>query len=198
MKSLKKVMLIAIMVMVSTISFANGNKPNVKVQSVGAKTIALSAIGFGTGETQIKLVDEKGTILHIERIVGKNEYSKKFDLSSLKVGTYYIEVENETSFSTISVAVSAITTNVLEDSKVVIMKPVIRRNGNLLDILLPGENTADVEVSIYDSNLKRVFNEKVAQNSDMRRYNLSQLARGGYSIKMITEGKEFIQFVAVK
>jgi hypothetical protein len=67
MKSLKKVMLIAIMVMVSTISFANGNKPNVKVQSLGAKTIALSASGFGTGETQIKLVDEKGTLLHRSR-----------------------------------------------------------------------------------------------------------------------------------
>lgn len=198
MKSLNKVMLIAIMVMASTMSFANGDKPNVKVQTVGAKTIALTASGFGTSETQIKLRDEKGSILHIERILGKNEYSKKFDLNSLRVGTYYIEVENETSFSTMSIEVSSVATNVLEDSKVVIMKPIIRRNGDLLDILLPNENTNDVVVSIYDSNFNRVFKETVLQSKDVRRYNLSQLAQGGYSIKMNTGGKEFIQFVAVK
>jgi hypothetical protein len=97
-----------------------------------------------------------------------------------------------------SVEVSAVATNVLQDSKVVIMKPVIRRNGDLLDIFLPSENAAEVEISIYDSNFNRVFKETVGQNSDLRRYNLSQLAQGDYSIKMNTGGKEFIQFVAVK
>jgi hypothetical protein len=198
MKNLNKVMLIVIMVMASTMSFANGDKPTVKVQTVGAKTIALTASGFGTSETQIKLRDEKGSILHTERILGENEYSKKFDLNSLKTGTYYIEVENETSFSTVSVEVSAVSTNVLNDSKVVIMKPVIRRNGDLLDILMPSEDSASVEVSIYDSNFKRVFKETVAGSNDLRRYNLSQLAQGDYRIKMNAGGKEFIQFVAVK
>jgi hypothetical protein len=63
---------------------------------------------------------------------------------------------------------------------------------------MPSEDSASVEVSIYDSNFNRLFKETVAGTNDLRRYNLSQLAQGDYRIKMNAGGKEFIQFVAVK
>lgn len=186
------------MVAISIVSFANGTKPNIKVETVGAKTVTLNTSGFGFGETQIKLRDDKGSVLHSEKVSGREEYLKNFDLSSLKMGTYYFEVENEMSFATIPVELSKVSTYVLNADKVVILKPVIRRNGNFLDILLPSETPATIEVAIYDSNANRVFREKVKDCSEIRRYDISRLTEGDYRIKLNTNGKEFIQFVAVK
>lgn len=198
MKTLRKSLLTAMMVMVTALGFANGNKPNVKVETVGAKTIALYASGLGTSRTQVQLKDENGSVLH-QMVSHKNvSVTKKFDLASLPAGSYFIEVENETSFSAVPVEITENEAHVMSADQVVIIKPVVRQNGDMLDIIMPGEDTARVSVTIYDGNFKAVYKETVESNVEMRRYDLSNLGKGGYRIKMQAQGKEFIQFVALR
>lgn len=198
MRTFRKSVLIAMMVMVAAVSFANGNKPNVKVEKVGVKMIALYASGLGASKTQVQLRDENGFILH-QMVSDNNEkVTKKFDLKSLPAGNYSIEVENETSFSTTPIVVTAAEANVNAADQVVIIKPVIRQNGDMLDIIMPSEDTTAVSVIIYDSNFDQVYKGTMDGSIEMKRYDLSKLGKGGYSVKMRAQGKDFIQFVALK
>ena len=197
MKTLRKSLLIAMMVMATALSFANGNKPNVKVEKVGAKVIALNASGLGTSKTQVQLKDENGLILH-QLVLNNNEVNKNFNLSSLPAGNYSLEVENETSFTATPITVADEQARVIADDQVMIIKPVVRQNGDLLDIILPSEDSATVSVTIFDGNLQPVYRDTVEGTTELKRYDLSKLGRGGYRIKMKAQGKEFIQFVALK
>lgn len=198
MRTFRKSVLIAMMVMVAALSFANGNKPNVKVEKVGAKTIALYASGLGASKTQVQLRDENGLILH-QMVSDNNEkVAKRFDLNALPAGNYAIEIENETSFSTTPVKVTALEATVNSADQVVIVKPVVRQNGDVLDVIMPSEDTTAVSVIIYDSNLNPVYRETVAGTTELRRYDLSKLGKGAYRVKMSAQGKDFIQFVALK
>lgn len=198
MRTFRKSVLIAMMVMVAALSFANGNKPNVKVEKVGAKTIALYASELGASKTQVQLRDENGLVLH-QLVSDNNEkVSKRFDLNALPAGNYSIEIENETSFITTTVQLTALEATVNTADQVMIVKPIVRQNGDLLDIIMPGESTTSVNVIIYDSNFDQVFKETVNGTTELRRYDLSRLSKGGYTVKMISQGKKFIQFIALK
>lgn len=198
MRTFRKSVLIAMMVMVAALSFANGNKPNVKVEKVGVKTIALYASGLGASKTQVQLRDENGLILH-QMVSDNNEkVAKRFDLNALPAGNYSIEIENETSFSATPVKVTADEATVNTADQVVIVKPVVRQNGDVLDLIMPSEDTTAVSVIIYDSNLNPVYRETVAGTTELRRYDLSKLGKGAYRVKMSAQGKDFIQFVALK
>jgi len=198
MKTMRKSLLIAMMVMATAVVFANGNKPNVKVEKIGTKMVSLKASQLGTSQTQVQLKNENGIVLH-RLVLHNNEIvNKRFDLTSLPAGNYDLEVENETSFTTTPIEVSASAAFVLDADQVMIIKPVVRQNGDLLDIIMPSEDSTSVSVTIFDSNLNPVYKETVNGNTEMRRYDLSKLGKGGYRIKMRAQGKEFIQFVALK
>lgn len=198
MKTMRKSLLIAMMVMATAVVFANGNKPNVKVEKVGTKMVALQASQLGTSETQVQLKDENGLILHKVVLNNNENVNKRFDLTSLPAGNYDLEVENDASFTTTPIEVTASAAFVLEADQVMIIKPVVRQNGDMLDIIMPSEDSASVSVTIFNNNLKPVFRETVAGSTEMRRYDLSKLGKGGYRIKVRAQGKEFIQFVALK
>lgn len=198
MKTMRKSLLIAMMVMATAVVFANGNKPSVKVEKVGAKAIALQASQLGTSQTQVQLKDEKGLILHKIVLHNNENVNKRFDLTSLPAGSYDLEVENETSFTTTPIEVTAAAAYVLDADQVMIIKPVIRQIGDLLDIIMPGEESTSVNVTISDSHLKLVYRETLEGTTELRRYDLSKLDKGSYRIKMRAKGKEFIQFVALK
>ncbi|MCE7992254.1 MAG: hypothetical protein HEP71_09750 [Roseivirga sp.] len=198
MRTFRKSVLIAMMVMVAAMSFANGNKPNVKVEKVGAKTIALYASHLGASKTQVQLRDENGLVLH-QLVSDNNEkVSKRFDLNALPAGNYSIEIENETSFSSTTVQLTDLEATVNIADQVMIVKPVVRQNGNILDIIMPSEDTTSVSVIIYDCNFDQVYKETVDGTTELRRYDLSKLGKGGYTVKMISQGQKFIQFVALK
>jgi virulence-associated protein VagC len=197
MKTFRKSMLIAMMVMVPALSFANGNKPTVKVKKVGAKTIALYTSQQGAGKTHVKLKDQNGLVLH--EIVSKNdkEVTKKLDLTVLPNGDYSIEVENEASFVATPLRLEANQVFIQQTDQVVIIKPVIRQNGDIVDLIMPDEDNAFINIRIYDKHSQRLYRETVEGSATLRRYDFSKLGKGNYSIRMKTKGQEFIQFVAL-
>lgn len=198
MRTLRKSMLIAMMIMATAMSFANGNKPNVKVEKVGAKMIALQASQLGTSKTKVQLKDENGLILHSAVLNNNEKVNKRFDLTSLPAGNYSIEVENEVAFTTTPIEIIGRQAYVISGDQVTIVKPVVRQIGDFLDVILPSEDTASVNVTIYDDSFKPLYTETLNSTTELRRYDLSKLVKGGYNVKMTTKGKDFIRFVALK
>lgn len=197
MKSMKKVLLTTVMVMVSTFAIANDNKPTVRVEKAGLKSVVVFVQGLGDGETQIKLKHQNGSTLYNTQTQEGLEFAKRFDLRSLKSGNYTIEVENESSFTATPVTINADSAWININDQVTIIKPVLRQNGEKLDIILPTNDCDDVLITIYDSNFRKLASESF-DGEYLKRFDLSQLAQGAYTVRMKTKGRNFVQSVSIK
>lgn len=197
MKSMKKVLLTAVMVMASTFAIANDNKPTVRVEKAGLKSVVVFVQGLGESETQIKLKDQAGSTLYITQTQEGLEFAKRFDLKSLEAGNYTLEIENESSFTATPVSINADSAWVNNDDQVTIMKPVLRQNGEKLDVIFPANDCDDVLITIYDSKFRKLVMEGFDGES-LKRFDLSQLAQGAYTVKMRTKGRNFVQSVSIK
>lgn len=196
MKTMKKVLLTAMMVMVSTFAIANDNEPSVKVEKAGVKSVVVFAQGLGGYKTQVQLKDKKGSMIYGAYTQKEQKFVKKFDLSSLKAGQYTLEVENESILTTTPVVLNTDSVWIVSADQVTIIKPVIRKNGEKLDVIIP-DNNRDVLITIYDSNFRKLASESV-NGEPVKRFDLSQLVQGAYTVKIRTRGRNFVQSVSIK
>ena len=194
MKTMKKSMLTAVMIMVSTFALANDNKPAVKIEKTGVKTFAVIAYGLNEGETEIAFRDQDGRILYSSTLKGGERYAKKLDLNNLPNGKYVLEVENKATFTATPLEVNAFTAIAQFDGQVSILKPLVHQKGGKLDVILPTEVQADV--TIYDNNARKIATETVA-GSSLKRFDLSRLEKGDYTVMVKTGGRNFIQSVSL-
>lgn len=197
MKTMRKVLLTAVMVMASTFVIANDTKPSVKVEKVGMKSVVVSTKGLGEATAHIQLKDENGSVLYSAQSEEGQKFAKRFDLAALEAGNYTIEVENELSFTATPLSINADSAWINADDQITIIKPVIRQNGEKLDIILPTENSDEVSITIFDSNFRKLTSESF-NGEALKRFDLSKLKQGSYTVKMRTSGRNFVQSVSIK
>lgn len=194
---MRKVLLTAVMVMASTFVIANDTKPSVKVEKVGMKSVVVSTKGLGEATAHIQLKDENGSVLYSAQSEKGQKFAKRFDLAALEAGNYTIEVENELSFTATPLSINADSAWINGDDQITIIKPVIRQNGEKLDIILPTENNNEVSITIFDSNFRKLTSESF-NGEALKRFDLSKLKQGSYTVKMRTSGRNFVQSVSIK
>ncbi|MFY0593518.1 hypothetical protein [Roseivirga sp.] len=194
---MKKVLLTAMMVVVSTFAIANDNKPSVRVEKVGSKSLVVFVSESVSGNTQIKLKDQNGLTLYNTQAKEGLEFAKRFDLKSLEAGDYTIEIENDMSFTATPVSINIDSAWIKAQDQVTILKPVLRQSGEKLDIILPSDDCGDVIVTIFDGNFKKLASENF-NGEALKRFDLSRLSQGSYTVKMTTKGRNFVQSVSVK
>ena len=193
MKTMRNLLTI-MMVMVSTFVFANDNL-TVKVERVNAKSIAVSISGMEAIKTQVQLKSENGSILYKASANNEN-FAQRLDLNALPTGSYSLEVENSQSFTTTPFVIATDSAFVNVADQVTIIKPVILMNGRSLDVVLPSEEAAAVLVTIFDKDMNKLATEPIKGES-LKRFDLSKLGSGSYTVKMETKGKSFIQSVSL-
>lgn len=196
MKTMNKIMLTIMIVMISTIAFANNEKPVVKVERVGAKSLAVIAYHLGEESTQIQLKSNNGKTLYRANVEQGNKFAQKLNLSTIAAGDYTLEIENNNTFTAIPVKLDKDSAFINSDDQVTIVKPKLCLTGSNLDILT-ADISNDVWVSIYNDQNQRIALEKISDAS-LKRFNLSQLNDGNYTVQMTTKGRKFVQSVALK
>ncbi len=194
MKTMRNLLTI-MMVMVSTFVFANDN-PTVKVERVNAKSISVNISGLEAIKTQVQLKSENGSILY-KASSNTETFAKRLDLNALPAGNYSIEVENNNTFTSTPVVIADDSAYVNVSSQVTIVKPRVLVNGERLDVILPTEEAAAVLVTIYDRDMNKLAIEPINGES-LKRFDLSKLTAGSYTVKMETKGKSFVQSVSLK
>lgn len=196
MKTMKKVMLTIMMVMISTLVIAN-ERPTVKVKSVEAKTVAVVAYGLGEVQTAIQLKNGNGEVLYTATVKPGESFAKKLKLAAVPSGDYTIEVENSESFTAIPVTLSAGSVDVKTADQITIMKPRLSVVGDKLNVMISDEFTKEVWVSIFDNKANRLAYERVSLDN-LKRFDLSNLKEGEYTVRMSAEGKSFIQSLSLE
>lgn len=196
MKTMKKVMLTIMTVMISTMAFANNEKPVVKVERVGAKSVAVIAYHLGEESTQIQLKSNNGKTLYRANVEQGNQFAQRLNLTAIAAGDYTLEIENNSTFTAIPVKMGKDSAFINSADQVTIVKPKICLTGSNLDVLT-ADISNDVWVSIYNDQNQRIALERISDAS-MKRFNLSNLNDGNYTVQMATKGRKFVQSVALK
>ncbi|MEC7753120.1 MAG: hypothetical protein VYB44_03760 [Bacteroidota bacterium] len=195
MKTIRKAMLTLAIVATSTFVMAN-DKPKVKVENVGAKTVAVVAFGLGNANTGIQLRNKQGKALYKESVKSGEHFAKRLELAAIANGEYILEIESADSFTAIPVVLTSDSALVKTADQVTIVKPKLAMNGDKLDVIIADEFTDEIWVSIFDVDSNRLAFERIS-SENLKRFDLSRLKKGSYTIQMTTRGKRFIQSVSL-
>ena len=183
-------------------SVASSSDPFLKVRGKGSKEFALfiDKLSVDLTNTLIYLRDENGGVLYKENLSDGKEYKKLFDLTALPEGNYLLEIEDGVKTKSYPLKITASDLQIDYLRQTDSYKPqFITQDHNKVGVSLFNVNEKEVELSIYDNNSLLVFTETI--DGDMilqRKYDLSELIPGNYTMTLKVDKKVFSQPLEVK
>ena len=194
MKTIIKITLSAAFLFIS--SFGMANEMDLRIFSDKEnKTMVFRYDNLST-DAALRFIDVQGNVIFSESMEDKTAYMKKFNLSSLETGTYFLKVEDavkETEY-TISVEDAGISI----ENKVEKYKPVFRKKDGMVYLNLLNLSKKEVEVMVIDNSDRVVFNQ-VFENTPLieKAFNFKNAHEGRYSIMVKNLNDKYYEDIIV-
>lgn len=188
MKNLiKKVILIAVMV-TGLVSMASERDGNIEIKDLNSKVIQFTLNNFD-GDLQVTVKDTHDYVLYKENFEG-TIYSKKYDLSELPNGIYFVELRGETKIKTIPFIVSGNKVEFNYEASKIYFKPVIVVKDKKVNITKLALDKESFLIEVYNVNSKLIYKEVLEGKKHLqRRLNLEELPSGTYYLVLRSKGK---------
>lgn len=196
MKSLiKKVVLIAVMV-TGLVSLANENDLNVKIKELNSKVVEFTLNNYD-GDLQITVKDTHDYVLYKEDFKG-TIYSKKYDLSELPSGVYFIEFNGETKVKTVPFTVERHAVEFNYAATRIYFKPIVVVKEKMVNITKLELDSEPLRIEIYDNNLDLIYEENLGGNLYLnRQLNFEELPRGTYDLILRSKDKVITKTIEI-
>ena len=182
---------IVLFLLLSTVSAFAGNTPEIRVIHAGKKTFAVYFDNETNGMYSLRLKDRDGVVLLSDRLNGPKEFGRKYNLSNLPAGNYYLFIEQGGRTVVQPVALSTEDVTVMA-GQVTLFTPSVRVTGDKLDYTLLCLNEMPVTIEIVDElgrpNYDVTKNEK---GSVQRRFDIRSLSSGTYRIVTTLHGPDY-------
>lgn len=196
MKTVVKFCFSLAFVLASVFGFSNAY---FTVKNTGNKTFVLSMQQPLHQKAEFRIEDESGLVLFSETIAAGQKLSKKYNLSNLPAGAYTLSLEDDLAVRIQPVVLSASAITFKATDRKEIFKPVIRFNNGRVDFSILHMNDSSVEVGITDAEGNALFKESLNESGAIqRRYNLSNLPDGDYTVAVKVEGNAFYKTVSIR
>lgn len=186
---------IAFVLIVASIASASANEVPVSVKVAGEKSIELM-LGEFSGKVWISFKDQNGYVFYTKKIKDQSSYKVKYDLVAFPDGEYQLMVDGNSQSLNVPVTIAKGIVTLKEE---LASAPVVSNNGNVAIVELSGntKNVWDVKISNTEGEL--IFKETVAHGApSKRKYDLSNLNNGAYTLQFSTAGNSFSHNVMVK
>jgi len=181
MKNLFKKSVLGLLLLTATLASANVNFNNVRIFSENSKSLNLQ-LNNNDGESEIFIKDKYGIQLYNEQFNGK-QFSKKFDLALLPDGEYIVEIEGQTKIRVLPFNVSGSKVEVLENSKVLIYKPIMRVEGDLVYISKFSSMNENLKIAFFDADNNLLLEDKLDNKMVTGKiFNIRLLPKGNYKV----------------
>lgn len=156
---------------------ANNNYGNINVLSNGVVKVMISDVPT---LHNIEVSDENGNNLY-ELSNMKAGSFKNIDFSMVPDGSYYIKVENNRSIETTQVQkVDGLVTIAAEAD--LFVKPIFRREDNVLNVFFTNPGQKDVEINVYNQNGTVISSVKTAEAAVAKGFDFSKSLHGSYRV----------------
>lgn len=193
---MKKIVRSIAMVAIMFASATNmANEPKLRAETT-SKSLVLELDAQST-KTSVKFLDSEGEVIYFDTNPDSETYIKKFDLSTLPEGTYFIEIEND--LKELVYTINIDTENIGIGEKHESLKPVFRKQGDKVLLNLLNLNKENVEIKILDAENRVVFNEQVSNEIIIQKaFNFSGAKNESYSIVVKDANGTYYENVLVK
>ena len=186
--TIKKYLVVIVMMLVTSINYAN---KNTAVKIVDGKKVRIEFESVKKGHT-LSVKDKNGTVIYSQEIENSGTYSKVLDLSKLEKGNYTTELEKD--FEIIIKPFTVLDGQVSFDEEKTIFKPVIRTENNLVLISKLAFDNQPLKIAIY-YNDEVIFSETVKDEKNLlkRVYKLSKEEKGDYKVIINSNNRSYIK-----
>ncbi|WP_080240161.1 hypothetical protein [Spirosoma rigui] len=179
----------------------NGSGANgVKIEKSENKKVRLyipTEASKSSSSIDVAIIDLDGNVLYQGVAVPSKSGLQSFNLKNLPDGQYYITASNNTWWMSQGVTVRG--NGLIVDSRNLqqVMEPTITAyEKNKIEVKMPATNVSDASVAIYDAQNVLVHAERM--ESSARRFDLSTLPEGAYTLVVGPEQKHFSARVNVQ
>ncbi len=198
MKTMKKLILSALVVLtVAATALAGNVAPSFKVTEISdAKKVNLEVVSGGS-TVNMQIVDDENVVLFDETV--ENSFLKTLNLENLPIGAYTLIVTTPTRIYQQPLQVKEKTVEVNTSHRKEYFLPVVRMQKNHVDVSVLNQTLGNVEVAILDENGDELFTETFRNQLKVeRRYDVSNLEKGTYIVRMKTPAKTIYEELIVK
>lgn len=160
------------------------------MSSAKAKTITVETSLWKAESVTVQIKEIGGSVI-LDEVVKSEKGFRKYDLHNLPSGTYTLELSDDLKIKIQNFVIKGEDLSMSKEV-VTIYKPVILVSENNIDVNLLTLNQ-NVSVKILDDNDSVVFSEKIVSPSIHKRYDLTRLSKGQYTMKVSFGGRSFYQ-----
>ncbi len=198
MKKLIKISFIIAFMMAGFYGFANGVSNDFTVTATGEKSLVVRFENKPLGEVLFSIQDKEGIVLHSETIRKGDTAGRKFNLSNLPAGKYFLEMEDGLRIKTQPVTLTSETLTVETEGVKEVFKPTISFKNGKLDFTMLQLEEATTTLTIEDAWGTTVHNDLfVEAGSLQRRYDLTPLPVGDYTVVVKVGKRVFYKAISV-
>jgi hypothetical protein len=178
-------------------TMAYGQKAEILVQDGRPKVTVW--VSKGHLPLQVTFLDQDNKVVFEDRVLKLVNLGKIYDLSALEDGRYTLKME--TKFREVNKEINLFGGDVAmnDGSQRFFAIPAIDLGNGFFDVKFNSTRIANLDIAILDRNGKEVFEDKiggvVAVN---KRYQISSMDRGEYTIKVTTPDKVFYKELSLR
>lgn len=179
MKKALKITAVLAFMLTTVVGMANEPKSYL-VASSNAKSLIFK-MDTQSKDARVKFVDSESNIIYSENISNIEMYVKKFDLKTLKEGTYFLVYENGIRMNTYPIAIEKDSVEVMDVIEVV--KPTFRKKGGMVYLNHLNLNGKKVEIKVQDADgnviYTTTFNDTIIVE---KAFNFEKANAGNYTV----------------
>ncbi|MRX65595.1 T9SS type A sorting domain-containing protein [Maribacter luteus] len=194
MKRIMKITLSITFLLISALGMAN--EMDLRIISEKESKTLLFKYDNSTTDAELRFIDVEGNVIFTESLEDNAEYTKKFNLSTLASGIYFLQVEDAIKETAFTITVDD--TNVAIRNKSEKNKPVFREKEGMVFLNLLNLDKEEVAMTIYDGNNRTVSKEIVENRTIVEKaFNFTNAHKGHYTIKVKKGNATYYESIAI-
>ena len=190
MKTIRK--FVALLICLITTLTVAGISPEVTIKETGQKSFTVYIDNTLGGKVDIYLKDVNGELLESDRMSKQEAITWKYNLENLPVGEYKLFIEDGAKTITQTIVVNEDHVAVPKNLRAEYFAPTVVLNDDNLDftMLSPQETLVIIEI-IHETGYKNYSVGTCEKGAVQRRFDISALEPGTYTIATHVEGQNF-------
>lgn len=192
-KVLKSIVVLTLLLTVS-VSFAK--EPILNVVANQDKVLDIK-LDTSLNEIIMHIIDINDELIFSELIDSESTYTKKFNLKSLPVGTYYVNFDDVTKKTVFTVVITQNDISILKKEEK--FKPVYNYKNGKLVMNFINLDKKDVEILIVDSDGRTVFEELIIDENKIGKvFNFTEAFEDTYTIIVKNKNNTYYKNIEIE
>ncbi|NHF58105.1 hypothetical protein FK220_002045 [Flavobacteriaceae bacterium TP-CH-4] len=150
-----------------------------------------------SAQTMVRLIDDKEQVIYSANVDTQSDFAKRFDLSKLPNGNYYLVVEDAIKELTFTLSLDASKVEVIDRDEDT--KPVFRKKDGKLYVNLLNLDLNKVDIIVYDGDGRKLFSERSTGKQIVQKaFNFENAYSDSYMVVVRDNEKTYYEDIVVK